>query len=232
MELLNTILDLLGKAPIQVVLLILGVAFLLLGLGLKTPWGQITDKKLRWVGVVFGGIFVIASLLCIFAFDCGAGAVIEPTPEVTETVPPGEETPTTETPAPTDDFGTLSDGAQFLAFDYFGGLNDEVKTEDDIEHYWNLLSKDAKKAYNKSDFDKYQTQWWGRRVQFKLHECSATEFVLDLYFFDRDDVDYLTITSKTEDMKYTLIQSNGDWLIDGATSVSDVGHFCDLVYEN
>jgi hypothetical protein len=232
MELLNTILDLLGKAPIQVVLLILGVAFLLLGLGLKTPWGQITDKKLRWVGVVFGGIFAIASLLCIFAFDCGAGSVIEPTPEATETVAPGEETPTTETPAPTVDVTTLSAGAQFLAADYFGGLNDGVTMEDDLADFWDLLAKSAQKSQYNNDYDEYETHWWARRVKFTLYECSDTAFVVDLDYYAREDTDFGTSIATIEDLKYTLTEKSGMLSIDSIEDISAEGHFCDLVYEN
>jgi hypothetical protein len=239
-NIINTIIELLGKAPIQVILLILGVGFLLLGLGLKTPWGQVTDKKLRWVGVVFGGIFVIASLLCILVLDCKTDTGVGLTPEVTEAVtqevidtatPEGGET-ATESPVATVDITTLSSGAQFLASDYFGGLNDEIQTEDDLEHYWDLLSKNVEKAVYDNDFDVYKNHWWERRVKFKLYECSDTEFILDLDYYAREDIGFVTSIGKTEDMKYTLAEKSGNLYIDSIDDISAEGHFCDFVYEN
>lgn len=232
MDIINSLLDLLGRTPIQVVLLILGVGFIALGLGLKTPWGQIEDKKLRWVSIGFGGLFAIASLLCILVFDCGAGPAIEPTPEVTETVAPGEEETATETPEATVDVATLSSGAQFLAVDYFGGLNDEVAIEEDLTGFWDLLSKNAQKTQYNNDFDEYQTHWWEQRVKFILYECSDTEFVVDLDYYSREDIDFSTSIGTVEDLKYTLSEKNGKWTIDSIEDISSEGHFCDLVYEN
>ncbi len=214
MDIINSVLDLLGKTPIQVVLLILGVGFIALGLGLKTPWGQIEDKKLRWVSIGFGGLFAVASLLCILVFDCGAGPAIEPTPEATV------------------DVATLSSGAQFLASDYFGGINDEVAIEEDLTSFWDLLSKKAQRSQYNNDFDEYQTHWWEQRTKFKLYECSDTEFVVDLDYYSREDIDFNTSLGTVEDLKYTLSEKNGKWSIDSIEDISSEGHFCDLVYEN
>jgi hypothetical protein len=234
-NLITIILDLLGTASIQAIFIILGVGFVSLGLGLKTPWGQISDKKLRWASLAFGGIFVIAGLLCVFVPGTKCESLLAPkeTPVVTETVVPTEEDETTtETPAPTVDVEGLSDGAQFLILDYFGGLNDEVQTEDDLTYYWGLLKNEAQKSGYNNDFDEYQAFWWERRVKFKIYECSITEFVVDLKYFDRTDTDSKTSTGQVTDLKYTLERKNEEIKIDDIEDISSEGHYCDLVYEN
>ena len=237
-NLISIILDLLGTASIQAIFIILGVGFVSLGLGLKTPWGQITDKNLRWVSLVFGGIFVIAGMLCIFVpgTKCESLITQTETPPVTETVGPTEEGEeddiATETPAPTVDVDDLSTGAQFLILDYFGGLNDEVQTEDDLIYYWGLLTNNAQKSGYNNDFDEYQTLWWDRRVKIKLYECSITEFVVDLEYYDRSDTNYQTSTDQVTDLRYTLTERGDNVFIVNIEDISDDGHYCGLVYEN
>lgn len=234
-NLISIILDLLGTASIQVIFIILGVGFVSLGLGLKTPWGEISDNKLRWVSLVFGGIFVIAGLLCIFVpgTKCESLITRTETPVVTETVAPTEEDETaTETPEATVDVDELSAGAQFLILDYFWGLNNEIQTEDDLTYYWGLLTNNSQKSGYNNDFDEYQIFWWEHRVRFKIYECSITEFIVDLEYFDRSDTNYQTSTGQVPDLRYTLIERGDNVFIDNIEDISDDGHYCDLVYEN
>jgi hypothetical protein len=148
----------------------------------------------------------------------GSKSVPCPTePQVQPTAPP--------TPEP-------GSAVHFLAFDYFGGLNDSVSTKDDLEDLWEMLSDNGKITLNDNDVDNYKDFWWERRVKFKLYDCSTTEVVVDLDFYDRGDTNYMTSLGKTTDLKFTLIQRSGKWLIDEVEDISDEGHQCEFVYEN